>query len=249
MTRFVPLSLPAGGGAADHADLPTAPTLRAGLSLARAGSMALSRRAAHPDHGRYLAGRGIAPGAACALHQVHSRRVVFLDEHTDVAALPGLEADGMLTLRPDLVLTVTVADCLPIILEDPATGGLALLHSGWRGTGIVLEALRLMDEKLGTRFSDVRATIGPGIGPCCYRVPEDRAALFASAYGADAVVRDGEPRLDLRRANVQLLERAGVGEVTVVTDCTSCAPALGSFRRQGAESYTLMLAWVGRARP
>jgi polyphenol oxidase len=251
VTSLVSLSLRPDG---DDAALPVGADLRAGLSLARAGSMALTRRASSDSYERSLGNRGIAPGAACALRQVHSRRVILLDDETDPAALPGVEADGMVTLRRDLVLTVTVADCLPIILHDPARGALGLVHSGWKGTGIAVDALRLMTARFGTRPADVRVTIGPGIGPCCYAVPPERAAGFAAAFGAGAVVRDAgilgaQPRLDLRRANLDLLSAVGVREFTVVGDCTCCTPALGSFRRQGAEEYVLMLAWVGWAGP
>ena len=235
-----------------NAPLPVGERLRAGISLAAAGSMALSRRGTDPSFDRFLRHCGIPPSAACGVHQVHSRRVLVLDGRTDVAALAATDADGMVTDRTDLTLTVTVADCLPLILEDTTGPAFGLVHSGWRGTGIVGEALRLMERTYGTTPQHVRATIGPGIGACCYAVPEERADLFAAQYGPHSVVRDpkvhgGAPRLDLRAANAALLERAGVASITVVPDCTSCTPQLGSFRRQGAQGYTLMLAWVGRS--
>lgn len=231
--------------------LPVGRGLRAGISLARDGDMALSRRSPSAACALFLRSRAIPAASACSLRQVHSRRVVVLDDDTDVEALSRVEADGMVTARPDLFLTITVADCLPIILDDPATGAFALVHSGWRGTGIVLEALRLMNERFGARAADVRVTIGPGIGPCCYTVPEDRARQFAAEFGPGCVVQDSEhhggaPRLDLRAANVALLERAGAREIAVVPDCTCCTTELGSFRRQGAQAFTLMLAYVGR---
>jgi hypothetical protein len=177
---------------------------------------------------------------------VHSRRVQLIDEQTveDAAAL---EADGLLTTRPDVVLSVTVADCLPIFLADNRTGAFGIVHSGWKGTGIVREALALMASRFGSRPAEVTAVIGPGIGACCYGVPEERAALFAVEYGPDTILRGerGPPRLDLRAANIRLLRDAGVEEIRVVTDCTSCSEKLGSFRRQGPMDYTLMLAWIG----
>jgi hypothetical protein len=162
--------------------------------------------------------------------------------------LAGVESDGMITDRPDAVLSATVADCLPIFLLDTVNGAFGLVHSGWKGTGIVVNALRAMHDRYGTLPRNVTATIGPGIGPCCYRVPEERAAFFAAQFGAATVVRDadGRPSLDLREANLALLREAGVEEMTVVADCTSCSAALGSFRRQGPESFTLMLACFGR---
>jgi hypothetical protein len=146
------------------------------------------------------------------------------------------------------VLSATVADCLPIFLQDTANGAFGVVHSGWKGTGIVVNALAAMHDRYGTRATDVAATIGPGIGSCCYRVPEERADLFARQFGAAAVVRsqDGTPSLDLREANLALLRDAGVEVVTVVEDCTSCSEALGSFRRQGPARYSLMLSCIGR---
>jgi polyphenol oxidase len=103
-----------------------------------------------------------------------------------------------------------------------------------------------MGNTFGTWPNDVRATIGPGIGACCYAVPEERANRFAADFGADSVTRreDGRPALDLRAANVSLLAAAGVEDIAMVRDCTSCTASLGSFRRQGPQEYTLMLAWV-----
>jgi YfiH family protein len=231
-----------------HRDIPVAQGTRAGISLAAAGDMALSRSRILPWRAGYLAGRGIPSDRLYALRQVHSRRVLLI-ERQSVDETAGIEADGLLTDRPDAVLSVTVADCLPIFLADNRTGAFGVVHSGWKGTGIVGEALTLMASRFGSSPAHVSAVIGPGIGSCCYRVPEERAAFFASEFGAVSVVRDtaGAPCLDLRAANVALLRRGGVEDVTVVTDCTSCSPELGSFRRQGAAGYTLMLAWICRA--
>jgi YfiH family protein len=222
--------------------------LRAGISLLRAGDMALSRRFSLPHRARLLLDLGIPDRNAFAVHQVHSRTVLVVKDGQP-EAFAGLDADGLITDRPDAVLTVTVADCLPIFLVDGASGAFALVHSGWKGTGIAAEAVRAMAEAFGSEPSDISAAIGPGIGPCCYAVPEERAVGFAAQFGADAVLRGsgGSPRLDLRRANVTLLQEAGVKEITVVNDCTCCTPSLGSFRRQGPDDYTLMLAFIGRA--
>lgn len=221
--------------------------MRAGISLAAAGDMALSRRDALPFRSRFIAGLGVRPERVHALRQVHSRRVVVVKESPIGTPAP-VEADGMITASEEAVLTVTVADCLPICLFDRRTAAFGLVHSGWKGTGIVVEALHAMAAEFGTRPADVAVTIGPGIGPCCYTVAEERALAFASEFGPDSVNRGaGQPRLDLRAANVSLLEAAGVTDITVVSDCTGCTPALGSFRRQGPRDYLLMLAWAARS--
>jgi polyphenol oxidase len=230
---------------AGHASIPVCPGMRAGISLLDAGTMSLSRRGALPWRGRFCAARGLDPARLLGTRQVHSRSVIVVDGEgpEDLAAV---EADGMVTGRPDAVLSVTVADCLPVFIADRRGRAFGLVHSGWKGTGIAREAVRLMARRFGVQPADLAATIGPGIGACCYAVPEDRAEAFAAEFGERSVATgpDGAPRLDLRAANVELLAAAGVTDVRVVEDCTCCTPFLGSFRRQGPEAYTLMLAYA-----
>jgi YfiH family protein len=218
---------------------------RAGLSLAAAGDMDLARRAELPYRARLFTGLGVAPDRVRAVRQIHSRTVIRVDG-SEPADGPFVEADGMVSDRPGLLLTVTVADCLPIFLADARTGTFALVHSGWKGTGIVVEAVRTMIRVFGCRAADIAVTIGPGIGPCCYTVPEDRHDLFRADFGDAAVPRglDGSFRLDLRAANAALLGREGVGPLSIVADCTACNPLLGSFRREGP-GFTRMLAFIG----
>ena len=234
----------------DHGELdcgiPVPVGLRAGITRAAAGDMRRSRQSADSPRTRFLERHGISRGALYGLHQVHSRRVEIVDE-PGAAAMDGREADGLVSARDDVVLSVTVADCLPILLADRESPAFGIVHSGWRGTGIVSEALRLMASRWGCSPRSMAAVIGPGIGACCYTVPPERAAAFTSRYGEAAVVRDGgAPRLDLRAANLVLLEEAGVQDVSVISECTGCTPWLGSFRRQGPERYVLMLAWISR---
>jgi len=230
-----------------HCDIPVTPGIEAGITLAAAGDMALAQDRGVPGRARFAACRGIRRERLYGFRQVHSRRVQVIDGQT-LEQAAAVEADGLLCAGTDAVLSVTVADCLPIFLSDRRTGAFGIVHSGWRGTGIVLEALALMAARFGTQPGDLTVVIGPGIGACCYAVPEDRAVFFAAEYGPETVHRreDGVPRLDLRAANTGLLGRAGVEEIRVVTDCTSCSTKLGSFRRQGPAAYTLILAWIGR---
>ena len=223
--------------------------LRAGISLLRAGTMGLARRASDPSYGRLLAALGVDADRARSVAQIHSRSVVIVDGQPP-ATVGAVQADGMATLRPELLLTVTVADCLPIFLADRASGAFAIVHSGWKGTGIVVDAIRLMAERFGTRARDLAVAIGPGIGPCCYTVPQERYEEFRRRFGPTAVA-GGEAarrdfRLDLRRANIALLEAEGVRDISVVEECTCCSPRLGSFRREGPGEFTRMLAFIGR---
>jgi YfiH family protein len=178
------------------------------------------------------------PANVYALKQIHSRSVLFVDG----ANPPSQEADGMVTTDAAITLSVTVADCLPIFLLDTKSGAFALVHSGWKGTGIAANALDLMKDRLRINNSDIAVILGPCISSCCYKVDEQRASLFEKEFGRESVRKiSGEYFLDLKKTNITLLEKAGVGNIAVCENCTFCDKRLGSFRREGSQ-FTHMIA-------
>lgn len=187
---------------------------------------------------------GVAPQRLRRVTQRHTRRVLVAD-----SAAADTAADGMIAGEPEEVLCVTIADCLPIFLIPRDRRFSALLHSGWRGTGIVDDAFACLKRRFGRRASAYDAVIGPGIGPCCYDVPAQRARHFRDRFGEDAAeVTGGSGRIDLRAANIALLWRAGVAGITVYDDCTACSPALVSFRAEraaGRDGSRRMAALLG----
>ncbi len=208
------------------------------LSTLRAGDLSRDR---HDKRESFLKKLGISPERVVSFRQTHSKQVA----HVSLGGPSPYDADGGITEDPAVVLSITVADCLPIVLYDKSGGGFAMVHSGWKGTGIVIEALAKMRHVFGSQPKDIAAFIGPGIGSCCYDVPEERADVFES-YGAEVVIRrEGTPYLDLKEANTILLARAGVTEIKVSDICTSCTDSLGSYRREGPGKYTRMLAVAG----
>ncbi|MDR0598042.1 MAG: polyphenol oxidase family protein [Treponema sp.] len=220
------------------------PNIGCAISSRAAGDMKQSGAGTNRD--RFLRSLGLEPDQARSCVQTHSRVVVEADDNRS-------EADGMTGRGRGIALAVTVADCLPVFLYDTETRAYALLHSGWKGTGIVLNALSMMAERWGTRPASVAALLGPCIRPCCYHVDEGRAAAFEAEFGGPggdcplgpAVRRDGEgPALDLQAANARLLAGAGVRNLAYCLDCTFTDQRLGSFRREGA-AYTRMLAVLG----
>lgn len=67
----------------------------------------------------------------CAIpHQCHSANVQIVSNPGEYEA-----CDGLITEVVGLPLVVTVADCLPVVLYDPAKSVLGLVHAGWRGGG------------------------------------------------------------------------------------------------------------------
>jgi YfiH family protein len=185
---------------------------------------------------------GIEERCVYGLKQIHSQKALITDKNNP----PAEEADGMVTRDSYLILSVTVADCLPVFLFDTKSEAFGIVHSGWKGTGIVIETLKLMNEKWETQASDTAVITGPCIDSCCYNVDKERYSLFAENFGAHSVKeQDGSYFLDLKNANVQLLKEAGVRNITVCNNCTFTDTKLGSFRRQG-KNYTRMIALIGR---
>lgn len=231
---------------------PSSPRLRAILSLKTASNLKLDQPA---NRQAFFKAVGLAPGRVYGLKQVHGH-VVYTVEGTEAcrntlgegAFERGTfrEGDGFITADKQAILAVTAADCLPILLFDRAKEVFGLVHSGWQGTGIVVKAVVKMQATWGTEVSHVSATIGPGIGPCCYNVPRERYDRFKADFGETAVLQKGEQYfLDLKAANIALLQSLGVQQVKVMDDCTFCHPLLSSFRQDGKENLSVMLACVG----
>jgi YfiH family protein len=133
--------------------------------------------------------------------------------------------DGLLLLERNVAGIIKTADCLPVILYSSSIPVVAIVHAGWKGTalGIAVKAARQM-AAMGVNPESIGALIGPGIGPCCYNVQEDVARVFRAAGCSDPVIqkREGSLFLDLKAANVQMLQAEGVKEIYDVGLCTSC---------------------------
>jgi YfiH family protein len=223
------------------------PGVGCAISSRAAGDMKHSGRGTNRE--RLFLSLGLEPDRARSCVQIHSRIVLEVDDSFANQS----EADGMIARDRGIALAVTVADCLPVFLYDTETGACALLHSGWKGSGIVLNALSMMAERWGTRPSSVAALLGPCIRPCCYHVDEARAAAFEAEFGGSAgeyplgpAVRrsGGRFAIDLQAVNARLLAGAGARNLAYCVDCTFTDQRLGSFRREGP-AYTRMLAVLG----
>ena len=158
---------------------------------------------------------------------VHGTEVVHAEEPRDLTLKPP-RADIIMTDNPKVTLFMRYADCVPLLFHDPRKGVVALAHAGWLGTvrGVGKATLKAMQERYGTDPREVRAAIGPAIGPDHYEVGTDVAEQVRAVFGrrAESLL---EPRgdrfyLDLWQANrIQMMD-AGVPEVEIASICTAC---------------------------
>ena len=155
--------------------------------------------------------------------QVHSDKVLKLDPASRPKNGGSLgEGDGIITNETDIFIMILVADCLPILFFDPIHKAIGLAHTGWRGTisHVAAKTLLAMGENYGTKAEEVRAVLGPCIGPCCYEVGEDVRSGFANIFpwGPEVFEKSskGHWKLNLSEANARQLIEIGMKEENLI---------------------------------
>ena len=201
-------------------------------------------------------------GAFVFTRQVHGagvRVVTAADAGTGVLALDGSvpEGDVLVTADPTVVLAIFTADCVPVVLLDPATGVLACVHAGWRGT-VARACAAAVDAMagLGAAPDRVIAGIGPAIAADRYQVGGEVAQAARDAFGAsgvagtaEAVVRpDGTGRwlFDLPAANRRVLRESGLRDENI--HATEYVTGTGVFFSDRSARPCGRLALVARLR-
>lgn len=184
--------------------------------------------------------------------QVHGTRVF----HAGGSVLPAPEADAVYARDSALALAVLTADCLPVLFCSTDGREIAVAHAGWRGLlGGVLEAAV---ASFHAKPADVKAWLGPAIGPCHYEVGgELRAAFVAAAAPADRAATEtafaagalpGKWLADLYALARIRLRACGVADVQGQPLCTVCHhERFYSYRRQAVTGRfaTLILQACG----
>jgi YfiH family protein len=122
--------------------------------------------------------RALLPAEPVWLKQVHGARVWDADlAHTEAI----IEADAAVTSKPNTVLTVMAADCLPVLISSSDGGVVGAAHAGWRGLlgGVLENTVDAMQAKTGLNNADqYLAWLGPAIGPRAFEVGEEVRAEF-----------------------------------------------------------------------
>lgn len=188
---------------------------------------------------------GAVAGYPLRAKLVHSKKIFYCTPEDGTFPENLGEGDGIICPSGGGVPIVTCADCMPIYIYDTVNSYRAVLHSGWKGTGIVSHGVGLMKQK--TSPENLAVVIGPHIRGCCYRVDKTRSEYFAGNFTPSAVKsRNGDFYLSLLEANLFLLAKSGIPEenILVFDECTSCNSLWGSFRREGPENFTRMAAFI-----
>lgn len=185
---------------------------------------------------------GFAEGSVGSAGQIHGNNIEIMEA-------PGRspQTDALVTPKKGILLSISVADCVPILLLDRVTKTVAAVHAGWRGTAksILAKAVNFLEDYYGSVPGDILAFVGPSAGVCCYEVGGDVAENFSEKFLA-AGRAPGKYMLDLKAANAGQLIELGIprDNVDVSEYCTICNSDFHSFRRDGDGSGR-MLAVIG----
>ena len=193
--------------------------------------------------------------------QVHGADVRVVENAQDAKPAENERGD---TIYCDVIVSnatgvlagVKTADCVPILIGDPVTGGFSAIHAGWRGTlatAVVAGVNRLVQE-YDAKPENLHVAIGASAGACCYEVGTDVIDAFTNRFsGANLfnTTRPGHAKIDLLKANRDQLESAGVipERIHIAPICTMCRTDLFfSYRKEKSLHGKVgrLMAVVGR---
>lgn len=220
--------------------------LVAGFTTRAQGSLAGSR---HPlqeqARNRAAVARTLGFAGIARARQAHGTDVVRLEGPVE----PWPTADALWTDREGVLLAVAAADCVPVLVADPE-GPIGAAHAGWQGTTLrVAEALVEAMVAGGAARERLVASLGPAIGPCCYAIDMERAAIVNERIGEGCLrKKDDRIVMDLWAANTAQLRAVGVTRIEMSGVCTLSGGAdLWSYRGRGPDGvYGTQLGFIGR---
>lgn len=153
---------------------------------------------------------GIKMSRVTHSYQVHKDKIL------KVTRSKGYEGyDALITENSNTFLSVTVADCTPILIYDAKNKAVAAVHAGWKGTvlDITAKTIQRMKEDFKTNPRDCYVYVGTCIDENSFEVDEDVASMFT--YDLKRLDKSGrKPKffVDLKKANVTQLLKCGVPE-------------------------------------
>jgi polyphenol oxidase len=185
------------------------------------------------------------PGFSATIlgNQIHGVEVMSVGPSRGWVHIEGI--DGWITTAPGVLLTVTVADCIPVYLAVPDKG-VALLHAGWRGTagGILGRGLARLLAETSAAAADVVMHCGVGICGSCYEVGSE--VMSGCGLPCDG---PGPWHLDLRGTLAEQGARLGIRRVGVSSRCSAHERASFYSHRASKGSDGRMVAYLGMPMP
>ena len=193
---------------------------------------------------RFFEHLGIESSSVAFSHQVHGDKLLKVDKPLRSAGY-----DALMTDKPGVFLSVTVADCTPVLIYHPEGGAVAAIHAGWRGTfaEIVIKTMQAFEKTYNIQAQDCLAYVGTCISLGAYEVGNEVADKFKNAF-KKWNDKTQKYHLDLKAANKSQLLEVGIPEsqIEVSPFCTYLNNVdYFSYRKEKGKTGR-MLAVIGR---
>ncbi|MFA6160497.1 MAG: peptidoglycan editing factor PgeF [Parcubacteria group bacterium] len=160
----------------------------------------------------------------------HGKRVVAVKNNKE-NIIP--KTDALVTNQKGIFLSITVADCVPVLFFEKKKKIIAVAHAGWRSTlkDIVSSTIKKV-EKIGGNVKDLKVEIGPGIGQCHFEIGKDVIGKFRK-YKKFIKINNEKYFVDLKGIIQFQLRVNGVRKENIRTSkiCTYCDKKYFSARR------------------
>uniref|UniRef100_A0A8D0LAL7 Purine nucleoside phosphorylase LACC1 n=1 Tax=Sphenodon punctatus TaxID=8508 RepID=A0A8D0LAL7_SPHPU len=166
--------------------------------------------------------------------------------------------DGIVTNRKGITIAAPGADCIPVLFADPVKKACGAAHSGWQGTllGVAMATVNAMVAEYGCNVRDIIVVLGPSVGPCCFKLPQESAKRFHSLDPKCVRMFDlPTPYINIRRATRVLLEAGGILPQNIQDDsiadqnqnltlCTSCHPDKFYSHVRDGENFGTQIGFI-----
>ncbi len=168
------------------------------------------------------------------------------------------KTDGIITQKPNLILSTTNADCILLLFFDPVTKTIANIHSGWKGTlqRISVKTIKKMEHECGCKPENIICCICPSIRKCHFEVDMDVKKLFEKEF-KDLNINENtdimEKQKDKEKWNIDtvlinkiILEHIGLKKENIIDSgiCSVCNSDLIHSYRVEKQGYGLNTALI-----
>lgn len=174
--------------------------------------------------------------------QVHGDNILVVNS-LDEAIDADTNADAVVSNVKGVLAGAKTADCVPVLVGDPATNSFAAIHAGWRGTAtkIVTKTVAELSRRYNADPHNMIAAIGPAAGRCFYEVGQDVIDAFRDHPDHEKYftpTRDEHAFVDLHQANRDQLVLSGLSNDNIYTapfDTMERTDLFFSYRREKAK--------------
>lgn len=173
-------------------------------------------------------------GRLVRIKQVHGTHIAKYSGSKRPDSMDGAfeEADAIISDEKGIALMVQTADCQAVLLYDPVLGVIGNIHSGWRGSvaNIIGKTIRVMKKDYGSSPVNIRAGIGPSLGPCCAEFLNYKKEIPEKFWR----YKNDKDHFDFWGVSRDQLKKEGVADENIFSSnmCTKCNQDLFfSYRR------------------